>query len=133
MLLTIEQKQPLRLSFFGLPARVGGDCGTKNVATVENIQQQQSYVGAYIHGSSVHNQHIERFHYDTTHCVLSHYTDLFLYMEEDQILDRNGIIDLFSLHYIYQPRIQASLDEFKKGWNHHPIAIEKIVPRTKYG
>ena len=54
-------------------------------------------------------------------------------MEEDQILDRNGIIDLFSLHYIYQPRIQASLDEFKKGWNHHPIATEKIVPRTKYG
>ena len=54
-------------------------------------------------------------------------------MEEDQILDRNGIIDLFSLHYIYQPRIQASLDEFKKGWNHHPIVTEKIVPRTKYG
>ena len=54
-------------------------------------------------------------------------------MEEEGILDRNSIIDLFALHYIYQPRIQASLDEFKKGWNHHPIATEKIVPRTKYG
>ena len=54
-------------------------------------------------------------------------------MEEYRILDRNSIIDLFVFHYIYQPRIQASLDEFKKGWNHHPIATEKIVPRTKYG
>ena len=54
-------------------------------------------------------------------------------MEEEGILDRNNITDLFVLHDIYQPRIQASLDEFKKGWNHHPIATEKIVPRTKYG
>ena len=46
-------------------------------------------------------------------------------MEEYRILDRNSIIDLFVLHYIYQPTIQASLDEFKKSWNHHPIATEK--------
>ena len=46
-------------------------------------------------------------------------------MEEYRILDRNSIIDLFVLHYIYQPRIQVSLDEFKKGWNHHPIVTEK--------
>ena len=61
------------------------------------------------------NQRIERLHYDTTHCVLSHYINLFLYMEEDRILDRDNIIDLLALHYIYQPRIQASLDEFKEG------------------
>ena len=46
-------------------------------------------------------------------------------MEGDRVLGRNSIIGLFVLHCIYQPRIQASLDEFKKGWNHHPIAIEK--------
>ena len=46
-------------------------------------------------------------------------------MEEEGILDRNSIIDLFALHYIYQPRIQASLDEFKEGWNHHPVSTEK--------
>ena len=46
-------------------------------------------------------------------------------MEEKRILDRNSIIDLFALHYIYQPRIQASLDEFKEGWNHHPVSTEK--------
>ena len=84
-----------------------------------------TYNNKVIYGPSVHNQRIERLHYDTTHCVLSHYIDLFLYMEEKRILDRNSIIDLFALHYIYQPRIQASLDEFKKGWNHHPFSTEK--------
>ena len=46
-------------------------------------------------------------------------------MEEEGILDRNSIIDLFALHYIYQPRIQASLDEFKEGWKHHSVSMEK--------
>ena len=46
-------------------------------------------------------------------------------MEEEGILDRQSVIDLFALHYIYQPRIQASLDEFKEGWNHHPVSTEK--------
>ena len=32
---------------------------------------------------------------------------------------------MFALHYIYQPRIQASLDEFKEGWNDHPVSTEK--------
>ena len=46
-------------------------------------------------------------------------------MEEEGILDRQSVTDLFALHYIYQPRIQASLDEFKEGWNHHPVSTEK--------
>ena len=68
------------------------------------MQQQQCYIGAYIYGPSVHNQRIKRLHYDTTHCLLNHYIDLFLYMEEEGNLDRNSIIDLFAFHYIYQPR-----------------------------
>ena len=85
---------------FGLPARVRGDCGTENVAIVEYMLQQQGCVGAYIYGLSVHNQIIERPHYDTTRCVLSHYIDLFLHMEKEGILDRNSVIDLFALHYV---------------------------------
>ena len=46
-------------------------------------------------------------------------------MEEEGTLDRQSVIDLFALHYIYQPRNQASLDEFKEGWNHHPVSTEK--------
>ena len=89
------------------------------------MQQKEGYVGAYIYGPSVHNQPIGRLHYNTNHSVLSHYIDLFLYIEEESILDRNSITDLFALHYIYQSRIQASLDELKKDWNHHPVSPEK--------
>ena len=42
-------------------------------------------------------------------------------MEEEGILDRNSVIDLFALHYIYQ----VFLDEFKEGWNHNPVFLEK--------
>ena len=80
---------------------------------------------SYIYVPSVHNQRIERLQYDTTHYGLSHYIDLSLYMEEEGIMDRNSITDLFALHYVYQTRIKASLDEFKEGWNHHPVSTEK--------
>ena len=46
-------------------------------------------------------------------------------MEEEVILDRNSIIDLLTLHCIYQPQIQASLDEFKEGCNDHPVLKKK--------
>ena len=53
-------------------------------------------------------------------------------MDKVGILDRNSIIDLFALHYIYQPRTQASLDDFKEG-TITQSPREKTVPRTKYG
>ena len=93
------------------------------------MQQQQGYVGACIYGPSIHNQRVERLHYDATHSVLSHYINLFLFMEEERILDRNSIIDLFTLHCIYQPPIQASLDEFKEGCNDHPVS--KKTPKKQ--
>ena len=86
------------------------------------MQQQQGYVGACTYGPSIHNQRVERLHYDATHSVLSHYINLSLLMEEEGILDRNSIIDLFTLHCIYQPQIQACLNEFKEGCNDHPVS-----------
>lgn len=110
---------------FGVPARVRGDHGKENFALAEYFRNLKSNWNAYIQGPSVHNQRIERLHYDTTHCVLSHFIDLFLFMEEHMILDRCNDIDLFCLHRIYLPKIQNSLDCFVEGWNHHPISTEK--------
>ena len=82
-------------------------------------------MGAYIYGPSVHNQPIERLHYNTTHCILCRYIDFFLCMVEEGILGGNSNIGFFALHYIFQPQIQASLDEFKESWNRHPVFTEK--------
>ena len=35
-----------------------------------------------------------------------------------------SIFRFFALHYVYKPRIQRSLDQFKDGWNNHNIRTE---------
>ena len=46
-------------------------------------------------------------------------------MEEEGVLDTNSIIDLFELHYVYQPQFQASLDGFKEDQKFNPVSREK--------
>ena len=80
--------------------------------------------GAYIRGPSVHNQRVERLHYDTTHCALAHYIDLFVSLEVAGIFDPENNTHIFSLHIVYTKRIQRSLDRFREGWNNHPMSTE---------
>ena len=46
-------------------------------------------------------------------------------MENIFILDRTNFIDIFCIHTIFLPRIQRALDEFRNGWNHHPLSTAK--------
>ena len=78
--------------------------------------------GSYIRGPSVHNQRIERLHYDTTHTVLYHFIELFRYLEENEVLVPDSESDLFALHHVFLPRIQNSLDEFRNAWNSHKLS-----------
>ena len=110
---------------FGLPARVRGDFGTENKDLASFMRSAQGYEGTYIQGPSVHNQRIERLHYDTTKCVLSLFINLFLFMESIFILDRTNFIDILCIDTIFLPRIQRALDEFRDGWNHHPLSTAK--------
>ena len=110
---------------FGLPARVRGDFGTENKDLASFMRSAQGYEGAYIQEPSVHNQRIERLHYDTTKCVLSLFINLFLFMENIFILDRTNFIDILCIDTIFLPRIQRALDEFRDGWNHHPLSTAK--------
>ena len=49
------------------------------------------------------------------------YKDLFQFLENSELLDSLNEVDLLALHYVYLPRINASLVEFKSQWNHHGI------------
>ena len=75
-------------------------------------------------GSSVHNVRIERLWRDTFRCVLSVYYQLFWHLEGCGKLDPLSESDLFSLHYVYLPRISNALDMFRCGWNNHAITTE---------
>ena len=108
-----------------MPARVRGDFGAENTDLASFMRSVQGYEGVYIQRPSVHNQRIEQLHYDTTNCVLSWFINLFLFMKNIFILDRTNFIDIFCIHTIFLPRIQIVLDEFRDGWNHHPLSTAK--------
>ena len=82
---------------FGIPSRVRGDGGTEN-NDIEKYMTRVRGDKSYIRRPSVHNQRIERLHYDTTHYALVHFINLFKFMEVNGILDTNSGLDLFCLH-----------------------------------
>ena len=70
---------------------------------------------------SVHNQRIERLWRDVfSGCVCLFY-HLFYALEDAQLLDPTNDADLFSLHYIFIPRLQQQLDIFRESYSHHRI------------
>ena len=83
--------------------------------------------GGFICGRSVHNQRIERLWAEVNRVVSVFYRDLFVFMEEDGILDSTNEQDIFALHYVYLPSIQASLDEFIRQWNNHGLRTMSIM------
>ena len=49
------------------------------------------------------------------------YKDVFDFLENNELLDSLNEVHLLALHYVYLPRINLSLVEFQRQWNHHGI------------
>lgn len=80
--------------------------------------------GSVIAGKSVHNQRIERLWRDVHQGVLRMYSSLFYHMEDIGLLDPSNESHLFCLQYVYIPRINRHLGEWKQGWLLHPMSSE---------
>ena len=107
---------------FGLRFHVRGDRGVENVDIARFMIQSRGFNrGSFIAGRSVHNQRIERLWAEVNRVVSAFYGDLFVFMEEDGILDSHNEQHIFALHYVYLPAIRASLDKFILPWNHHGL------------
>ncbi|KAF7377166.1 Type B [Mycena sanguinolenta] len=61
------------------------------------------------------------------------YCEIFMHLEEIGLLDMESLIDRVCLYIVFQPRIQASLDETLGSWNLHKLCTaNNKSPRAIY-
>ena len=89
------------------------------------IQHRGPGRGSIITGSSVHNSRVGRTHRDVYSGVLAFYSRVFQQLEAEGNVDVLNDVHIFSLHHIYIPRIQNSLEELVSQMNNRPVSTER--------
>lgn len=73
---------------------------------------------------TMENSDIERLWRDMHRCVTVTFYRLFYYMEQHDLLNPINDVHILAIHYIFLPRINKALNEFKAYWNHHGIRTQ---------
>ena len=68
---------------------------------------------------------IERLWRDVYTAVTCFFYSALHQAEEDGLLESSSHLHLFCCHYVFIPRLQARLEEFKDGWDNHPLSTER--------
>lgn len=112
---------------YGLPSRIRADKGGENILVAEYMlrhPRRGTGRGSFITGRSVHNQRIERLWRDVFSSCLSHLYSMFYCLEDEGLLDPLDEVDLFSLHFVFIPRINQQLDSFSAAYCRHKLRTE---------
>lgn len=109
---------------FGRPLHIRTDQGGETAQIWEDMHASRGE-GSVLTGSSVHNQRIERLNRDLKKNCSHVYAPIFYELESLCILDTDNATDQFCLHYVFLPRINRTLEEFKAGYNNHSMSSER--------
>lgn len=112
------------VSRFGLPDRIRSDHGGENIDVwAYMLDTHNSDPECIVTGSSTHNERIERLWRDVHRCI-AHFAETFQDLESEDVLDTLNEVDMFSLHFVFLPRINKCLHDFQKSWNNHGLSTE---------
>ncbi|XP_071855361.1 uncharacterized protein [Apostichopus japonicus] len=111
------------VNLYGVPSHVRSDLGVENYDVAQFMLARRGLNrGSMITGRSVHNQRIERLWRDVNVKVVRYFKNVFMAMQDDQVLDPLNEIDLSSLQFVFIPRINRALAEFVLQYNNHPLS-----------